>query len=331
VVLKQALDQDIRFVASTISSVAHALSDAIAKHNQRNPDRPVLFLNFNALDPALTESKCNFWHFRFETHSDTQVDVLTDHLSKQRSIRKVYLINQDYAYGQSVSRAAREMLGRKRPDVQIVGDELVPLGKVKDFSPYVAKIRASGADAVLTGNWGPDLALLVKASNEANLPAAYYTVLGAFFGGPAGIGAAGAERVKTVAAWHANATDAAWDRRLGQYAAKYKSTSDMAYLPPFRVMAMLAAAMKKAGGTEPVKVAYALEGANYAGPTGDSYMRREDHQLVAPVYVMSFAKAGQPPVKHDAEGTGYGWRTEALLPAQSVVPPVRCEMQRPGT
>ena len=36
--------------------------------------------------------------------------------------------------------------------------------KVKDFAPYVAKIKASGADTVITGNWGNDLALLVKAA-----------------------------------------------------------------------------------------------------------------------------------------------------------------------
>jgi branched-chain amino acid transport system substrate-binding protein len=105
--------------------------------------RPVLFFDYNALDPALTESKCNFWHFRFEAHADMQVNVLTDYLARQTSVHKVYLINQDYAYGQAVRRAAKEMLAVKRPDIQIVGDDLVPLGKVKDFAPYVAKIRAS--------------------------------------------------------------------------------------------------------------------------------------------------------------------------------------------
>jgi branched-chain amino acid transport system substrate-binding protein len=152
IVLKQAIDQDIRFIASSASNVAHAISDALVKHNARNPDQRVLFFDFNALDPALTESKCNFWHFRFEVHSDTQVDVLTDYMIKQPSIRKVYLINRDYAFGQAVSKAAKEMLAAKRPDIQIVGDDFVALGKVKDFAPYVAKIHASGADIVLTGN-----------------------------------------------------------------------------------------------------------------------------------------------------------------------------------
>jgi branched-chain amino acid transport system substrate-binding protein len=329
VILKQVTDQDIRYVASTVSSVAHALSDAVAKYNARNPDRPILFLDFNALDPALTESKCSFWHFRFEAHTDMQMNALTDSMAKDRTISKVYLINQDYAYGQSVTKASRDMLAATRPDIQIVGDDLIPLGKVKDFSPYVAKIRASGADSVLTGNWGNDLSLLIKASNEAGLKAMYYTLLAAFFGTPAAIGPAGADRVKSIYSWHINAADEMWEKKLVQYEARYKSVSDMAYLPPFRVLGMLTEAMNKTGTTDPVKVAYALEGMRYMGPSGESWMRAEDHQMLVPVYVMSFAKAGQPGVKHDAEGTGYGWRTDALIEAKSNVPPMRCQMQRP--
>ncbi len=329
VVLKQVTDQDIRYVASTISSVAHALSDAVAKYNERNPDRPILFVNFNALDPALTEAKCNFWHFRFEAHTDMQLNALIDSMAKERSMQKVYLLNQDYAYGQAFAKSAKEMLAAKRPDVQIVGDDLIPLGKVKDFSPYVAKIRASGADSVLTGNWGNDLSLLIKASNEANLKATYYTLLAAFFGTPAAIGASGADRVKSTYSWNINAADEAWEKRVLQYEARYKSVSDMAYLPPFRVLGMLADAMNKAGTTDALKVAYALEGMRYKGPTGDSWMRVEDHQMMVPVYVLTFAKAGQPGVKHDAEGTGYGWKADGLIEAKSNVPPVRCQMQRP--
>ena len=329
VVLKQVNDQDIRYVASTVSSVAHALSDAVAKYNERNPERPILFVNFNALDPALTEAKCNFWHFRFEAHTDMQLNALTDSMAKERSMQKVYLLNQDYAYGQAFAKSAREMLAAKRPDVQIVGDDLIPLGKVKDFAPYVAKIRASGADTVLTGNWGNDLSLLIKSSNEAGLKATYYTLLAAFFGTPAAIGASGADRVKSTYSWSINAADEAWEKRVLQYEARYKSISDMAYLPPFRILGMLAEAMNKAGTTDTLKVAYALEGMRYKGPTGDSWMRVEDHQMMVPVYVLTFAKAGQPGVKHDAEGTGYGWKSDGLIDAKSNVPPVKCQMQRP--
>jgi branched-chain amino acid transport system substrate-binding protein len=329
VVLKHATDQDIRFVTASVSSVAHAISDALVKYNARNPDRTVLYLDYQALDPALTESKCTFWHFRFDAHADTQVNVLTDYIAKQSSIRKVYLINPDYAYGQAVRQAAKIMLAAKRPDIQIVGDDLIPFGKVKDFAPYVAKIHASGADSVVTSNWGNDQSLLVKASQEAGLKATYYALLTTLPGTVAVMGAAAADRVKTVSPWHINAADSAWQKLLLEYKNRYQAKTNLAYLPAYRVVEMLASAINVAGTTDPVKVAYALEGMKYLGPSGESWMRAEDHQIIAPVYVMSFTKVGRPGVIHGEEGTGYGWRTEALIEAKDIVPPIKCQMERP--
>ncbi len=329
IVLKQAIDRDIRFVVSGVSNVAHTLSDALEKQNQRNPEKAVLFLDYGALDPALTEAKCSFWHFRFESHAEMQVGVLTDYVAKLAAVKKVYLINQDYAHGQAVSRASVEMLAKKRPDVEVVANDFVALGKVKDFAPYVAKIRASGADSVMTGSWGNDLSLLIKAGNEAGLNVNYYTLLAAFFGTPSAIGLSGVGRVKTIYAWNINAADPAWEKALLEYKAKYRSVTNMDYLPVYRAMEMLASAMKRAGTDDPLKVAYAMEGLEYAGPSGESWMRAEDHQLIAPIYVLGLAKSGAPGVKHDAEGTGLGWKVEALIAARDTVPPVRCAMQRP--
>lgn len=57
--LKQLTDQGVRYVMQGNSSaVAAALSDGVAKHNQRNPARTILFLNYAAVDPALTNERC---------------------------------------------------------------------------------------------------------------------------------------------------------------------------------------------------------------------------------------------------------------------------------
>jgi branched-chain amino acid transport system substrate-binding protein len=329
IVLKQAIDQHIRYIVSGRSNIAHALLDALVKHNARNPDQSVVFFDISALDPVLTESKCNFWHFRFTYHSDIVVNALVDCMARQPSVQRVYLINQDYAYGHSVVHAARAMLPVKRPDVQIVGDDLVPLGKVKDFVPYVAKIRASGADSVLTGNWGSDLTLLIKGSAEAGLKATYYTLAAASPGNMAASGAAGVDRVKTASHWHINAADAAWEKTLIGYKAKYQAISNLDYLPAFRTAEMFAGAIAKAGTTDPLKVAYALEGMHYAGPSGDSWMRAEDHQMIAPIYILGFVRAGQPGVRHDEENSGYGWKSDTLVAAKDTVAALKCRMERP--
>jgi branched-chain amino acid transport system substrate-binding protein len=327
--LQQVIDQDIRIlVQASGSAVAAASIDAIAKHNSRNPDRNILYLNMGALDPALTNEKCSFWHFRFIPHGEMILELLTNAITQRKDIKSVYLINQDYAWGQSVSRDARAMLARKRPDIRIVGDDLHSMGKVKDFSPYVAKIKASGADAVVTGNWGNDLNLLVRSAKETRLKADLYAPLSYMHGAPTAMGEAAADRVKMVSTWHANVDSSP----LARYAAEYKTrySADWFWLPIKYSIDMLSAAINQAGSAAPLAVARALEDLRYSGPTGEVWMRRDDHQLIAPMYLATFSKAGKAPVKNDAEGTGYGWRTDLRMDGKDIAPSTSCRMQRPG-
>ena len=325
--LQQAIDQGIRYVTQANgSNIAHALTDAVAKHNARNPDQVVLYLNFGAIDPALTNEKCNFWHFRFDANVDMKIEALTNYMMQQKSIHKVYLINQDYAFGQAVSRAAKELLKSKRPDVEIVGDDLHPIGKVKDFSPYVAKIKASGADTVLTGNWGNDLSLLVRAGKEAGLTTDYYALYAYIVGSPTAIGESGVNHVKTLSAWQVNVPE----NKLEKFATDYKSKygEDMWFNNAKTELDMLVSAMKTARSTDPLKVAKALEGMNGQGDTGELWMRADDHQLMQPLFVSTFAKVGKG-VKYDVEGLGLGWRNDVRIEGKDTALPTSCKMERP--
>lgn len=328
IVLKQALDQDIRFIAASLSSVSHAIVDSLGKQNLRDPEHAALFLNLS-LDPTLTEAKCMFWHFRFDDHSEMYLDALTAYMAKKEKIGSVYLINPDFATGHIFQRQSREMLARKLPQARIVGDDLIPLAKIKDFAPYAAKIKASGADSILTSNFANDLALLIKAAQEQGVPVRFYTLSGWIPGTAVAIGSSGEDKVKSVGPWHINAADKAWDDYLTAAKAKYGALSNLDYFSIYRLLDMLATAIATAG-SKPINVAYALEGMKYVGPSGESWMRADDHQLIAPIHVIKFAKSGQAGVKHDEEGTGFGWKTEVLVGAQEVVPPVRCQMERPA-
>ena len=205
--LKKALDDGARFVVQgNGSAVALAITEAVQKHNERNPGKEVLFLNYAAVDPALTNEKCNFWHFRFDADADMKMAAMTDVIAKDSKVKAVYLINQDYSFGKAVAAAARKMLTDKRPDIKIVGDELHPLQKVQDFSPYVAKIKASGADTVITGNWSNDMVLLIKAGKDAGLKVGWQTYYGGSPGTVTAVGEAGVDTLKQVSEWHKNAT-----------------------------------------------------------------------------------------------------------------------------
>lgn len=152
VMLRRAADQRMPFVLQGNSStVASALVEALNRHNEREPGNRMLFLNYSAVDPALTNERCSFWHFRFDAHVGMRMSALTAAMAQNSRIRRVYLLNQDYSFGQQVAKMAREMISAKRPDIEIVGDELHPLGRIKDFVPCAAKIRAAGADTVVTG------------------------------------------------------------------------------------------------------------------------------------------------------------------------------------
>jgi branched-chain amino acid transport system substrate-binding protein len=330
IALKQMTDQGIRiFFQGNGSNVAIALSEAVTKHNARNPEQSILFLNYGAVDPSLTNDRCSFWHFRFDADTDMKMQALTSYMVREKGIKKVYLINQDYAFGQGVSRAARAMLKEKRPDVEIVGDDLHPLGKIKDFAPYISKIKASGADSVITGNWGNDLSLLVKAAKESGLKADFFTYYSGIVGGPTAIGQAG-EDVRQVSMWHTNVGDAASNALTEAYRKRFPDAKDDFFFLSLKSgMEMLARAMNQAKSTDPAKVARALEGMKYTGVTGEMEMRADNHQLVQPLFISSFVKAGGKGVKYDVERTGMGFKTEGRIEAKDTVTPTTCKMERP--
>ncbi len=246
-VFKSATDQGIRYIVQgNGSGVALALSDAVTKYNERNPGKEVVFINYAAVDPDLTDSKCSFWHFRMDANSDMKMEALTSYMAENKAIKNVYLINQDYSFGHQVRRAAREYLARKRPDIQIVGDDLHPLAKVQDFAPYVAKIRAASADTVVTGNWGSDLALLIKAARDSGLDVNFYTYYAGTTGVPTAMGAAGAERVRLVSYWTPNTEKFAGESLVRDFKARFND--DYYTLATYHAFKLLAQGCIRDGG-----------------------------------------------------------------------------------
>jgi branched-chain amino acid transport system substrate-binding protein len=313
--LRAAIDQGITFVAQgNSSSTAAALIEAIDRHNGREREQRVLLLNYSAVDPILTNERCSPWHFRFDAHADMRLAALVEVLREDRALNKLYLIGQDYSFGQHVNRQARALVAARRPDVAIVGDELHPMGRVKDFLPYAAKIQASGAQALVTGNWGNDLTLLVKAVREVGARPRFYTFYGNALGAPAAIGEAGVGSVYAVAEWHPNVGGTASDAFYAAFKRRFpQPRDDYVHLRMQVMIEMLAAAVERAGAVEAGAVARALSGARYDGALlGGAHvatMRAADHQLQQPLLVSVMERAGGPGVAHDVEGSGFGFRT----------------------
>jgi len=286
--LKSAIDQGVRYIAQgNGSSVAGALIEAVNKHNERNPGKEVIFLNYAAVDPDFTNSKCSYWHFRFDADTSMKIEAMTTFMKDDKDIKKVYLFNQNYSHGQQVAKFAKENLARKRPDVQIVGEDLHPLAQVRDFAPYIAKIKATGADTVITGNWGSDLALLVKAANEGGYAGKFYTYYTGVTGTPTALGTSGAGRVYQIAYAHYN-MGGEMTKWMNEFNKKF--SDDFYTGSVISIFGGLSEAMAKAKSTDPVKVAAALEGLKYKNFNGEVEVRKADHQLQQPLYMTVWQK-----------------------------------------
>jgi branched-chain amino acid transport system substrate-binding protein len=327
IALKSITDQNIPFVMHCVgSNVGSAMIDAVSKHNARNPDNRVIYLNCGALATELTNEQCDFWHFRFTANVDQRAVARIKTLPK--SVTSVYVLNQDYLFGQSVEKATLKYLAQYRPDIKVVADELVPFGKVQDFSPYVAKIKASGAQSLVTSNYDRDLNLLLKAGNDAGLEIRYDTYLAHQPGGPTSIGAAGDNRLTSVMEFNDNVPAEEHNDAAQKFVDGFRAHADFNFIPLdyLTMFRMLTAAINKAGSTDALKVALALEGMKTTDLMGDeNIMRAEDHQLLSPLREAIFTRGA----KLDAEHTGLGWKEEARLSASDLTLPTSCKMKRP--
>ena len=338
--LRLAIDGGARFIAQGNSSAnAAALVDAINKHNEREPTKRVILLNYSAVDPALTNEKCSFWHFRFDAHADMRMAALMAVLKDDKSVKNVYLIGQDYSFGQGVLREARRQLGLLRPDIQIVGDELHPMARVKDFLPYVAKIKASGAQAVITGNWGNDLTLLVKAAKEVGFDGKFYTFYGNALGAPAALGDAGVGKVIAVSDWLPNVQTVGSEAFYRSFRARYpQAADDYVHMRMQLMVEALAQSLEAAGRHNAIKsgdamdlvaVGAYLERASVALGGQSGSMRVSDHQFQQALVVGLIDRQGTPGVQFDVEGSGFGFRVIKSVSAGSAELPTRCNMKRP--
>ncbi|PBI89748.1 Leucine-, isoleucine-, valine-, threonine-, and alanine-binding protein precursor [Variovorax boronicumulans] len=325
--LRSAMDQGARYVVQgNGSGPALAIMDALEKQNARNPGKEVVYFNYAAVDPDLTNSKCSYWHFRLDADTSMKMEALTTFMKDQADIKKVYLINQNYSHGQQVAKYAKDNLKTKRPDVQIVGDDLHPLAQVRDFAPYIAKIKASGADTVITGNWGSDLALLIKSANDAGLNVKFYTYYAVTNGTPTAMGAASDGKVYMVGYSHYNAPGPIAPM-MNEF--KKRFNEDLYTTSPYTVYAMLAEAFVRTKSTDPVKVAAAMEGMKFKSFNGDVEMRKSDHQLQQGLWITRWQKADAKS-PYSPENTGY-----TLAPVKYYEPyvsstPTSCQMKRPG-
>jgi len=329
---QKAIDSGARLlVRANGAAPGVALNDFLNKFNERNPTKQTLYFDYAGADPTATNEKCSYWQIRWAANIDMKVLALAQYLKGQAETKKLYMINGDYSTGQGIRKAMRSNLAEKRPDVEIVGDELVPLMKVNDFAPYVEKIKASGADSVVTGAWGQDLALLLKAAGEAGVKVKWYTFFAQGIGSPTAVRQSGLppHTVFEIYEAHANIPSAAYREEEKNFRAVVGSGQTMMYPASVNAMDMFAKAAKEQKTLDVAKIVASLEGAKFKPRAGgDGWIRAEDHQVFQPLYVASIGPI-EKDQGFDEENTGWGWRQVGEVKPEDTVVPTTCQMKRP--
>lgn len=325
---RRALSEDLRIIfQGNSSAVANTLNDAIGRHNRRNPGEEILQINYSAVDPVLTNENCSFWHFRFDAHAIMKLEVLTDYIADNEEIESLYIIGQDYSFGHVVAETTVDLLADKRPDIEIVGTEFHPIGQVKDFTPYVTKIGSSGADAVLTGNFGADMVSLARSIIDSGLDMPIYTFYAAYDGITATLGEDAKGQVFLV---HNEISNPLPTEERKEFTRAFKAAhpdSDVTQPRVINALRMVVAAMEESGSTDPYDIALALEDMRFTNFSGEEiWMRGDDHQAFQSLHISVHTDEG---IEFDADNSGFGLYSIHSVPADETHIETSCRMRRP--
>ena len=326
---QKAIDAGARILQTSVSSGnTFALIDFVKKYNRRNPDNKVIVFDGASHDPAITGEKCSYYSFSWVLNADMKTQGLAKYLGTRDDITKVYLLNAEGSAGQTTRQSIIDRVGAERPDIEWVGDDTHPLQKISDFAPYIAKIRGSGAQAVITSDWGPDLNLVLKAAGEAGLDIPWFTYFTTGPGAPIAISQSGLDGlVYSIFDGDAGIPNADLQAYQTAFRAEYKNAAS-AFPGDTSAIRALVAAAEAAGTNETDALVAALEGISVKTVYGaDAVMRVDDHQILAPMAISTLSPVTDGQL--DEEGTGWGWSNVALIPAEDITLPNECEMKRP--
>ena len=326
---RRAVSEEIQIIfQGNSSAVANALNSTITRHNRRNPEQEVLQINYSAVDPVLTEEQCSFWHFRFDAHAVMKLETLTDYIAMDEDIKSMYIIGQDYSFGQVVSDTSIAMLNEKRPDIEIVGNEFHPIGQVKDFTPYVTKIVASGADAIITGNFGADMVSLARSIIDSGLSIPVYTFYAAYDGITATLGEDDKGQVRLI---HNESSNPIPPEERKQFIRDLKTANpnnDVTQPRIANALSMVVAAIEESQSTDPYDIALALEDMRFTTLSGEEiWMRPTDHQIFQSLHISVHTDEG---VEFDADNSGFGLLSEYHVPMEETIRETSCRMRRPS-
>jgi len=276
---KLVLEDKADLLMGTIGShTAMAMMKVAEKHKK-------IHLIYNSTADSITGKEFSPYSFRTTISTAQRANAIMSYFAMYTKFKKFYILCTDVSAGHEVGEGYKKNL-KKIPGGQIVGEDYHPMA-MRDFAPYVSKVIASGAEVVLTGNYGPDLSNLIKAGAQLGWKA---ITGGGYLFDPYIM-----QDVKEAALGHMVVEHTLIDmsnpiqkKFVEDFKAKNKDLDPVVYSPVFGVNDIywgaqwLFDAVRKAGSTDSEKVIKAWEGASYNMPWGKVTMRACDHQIITP-------------------------------------------------
>lgn len=328
--LRAAADMGVDFVINGIGPQhASAVNNFISKHNRRNEGNEMAFLAHSATDSAITNENCTFWQAVFDPTVEMKLHALLEGMAAEGVGEKIFMVNPDFSFGHAVDEGFKRLANAEGSGIELVGAELMaPFGQVQDFTPLVARVKASGADTIMTGNFGPDLIRFIQAATDSGLDARFATLYGE---DPSTMGALGAERyikADVINPTEYEENDTGGIAKFEELNVAYREVINSNYSTDrYRMMVDgLVAAIEKGGSAEPRDVMENIGGVEIVSAGGTGYVRAEDHQLIIPFFIISVDPDAEHSVLYKGDDKGFGWQTRYVVPAEDMALPTRCEM-----
>jgi branched-chain amino acid transport system substrate-binding protein len=271
-------DGVVMLAGTFFSNIGLAVSD-FAKQKK------VLFLAAEPLTDAITWSKGNRYTFRLRPANYEQAAMLAEEAAKLPA-KKWATIAPNYEYGQSAVAVFKKLLSAKRPDIEWVGEQWPPQGKI-DAGAVVEAIARTEPDAILNVTFGPDLVKLVREGNTRGLFKGR-SVVSFLTGEPEYLDPLKDETpegwIVTGYPWNAVAIPehAAF---LKAYQAKYSDYPRLGSVVGYTTLKAAAAILAKAKSTDSEKLVDAAEGISVDTPFGKVTFRKADHQSTLGAFI----------------------------------------------
>jgi branched-chain amino acid transport system substrate-binding protein len=221
---------------------------------------------------------------------------VVEYLAKHKKMKTFYLLNQDYSLGRDAAAAYKREIARQLPDGKIVGEDFFPLF-TKDLSSFLTKVKASGAEAILTTAWGSDINLLLKQRLELGVKA---PIVCYALADPIAVSAGPESAVGAIAAdGYAITLDTRENKDfIKRWQQKHKGgeypNPDLHTVRTYMGIKMMLEAAKKAKSVQVDKVMPVLEGFRMKSLIGEVYIRPCDHQIQMPMAVVEVVSPKYP-------------------------------------